>query len=712
MKSSISPELLAALPELYQPVYGHPECSAAAMRPCQDRLDRILAVHDALQQHLGRPPRVLDLGCAQGFFSLHLAARGAQVQGIDSDPASIALCQALAAEHPDLTVTFTQATVESLLEDFPADQYDLILGLSVLHHLIHAHGQDTISQWLTQVRAGAAALILELALKEEPLPWAESLPADPLEILGDSAFIHPLGHHPTHLSDLPRPLLVVSDRYWILPPGAGPIDSHTQQSHDLAQGHYQGTRRYYRSGDRLIKHFRFDAPPAFDNSGELAREIHQLTHPPAGFTVPALLDYGSDPDAGWLIRQWWPGHLLLDELRQGPLPDHAPVLLQVLDQLATLEAAGLYHNDLRPWNLLRRDDGTVALIDYGAIVPQPVDRAWPGSPHLAVFILIHELVSGQVHHPEPLRPAAISPWGLPPPYRQWAARFWDTPPAQWRFARMRDSLQALLTQSPEEGPPLLPPQRWIADMEQAVDIHGRSIAFLHWRHDQYTQHVSSVEARAFEAESHALDAERRARESERRAHDAEIRAREADQQRHQTDHRLRDAETALAVAKAQERNLLTRLRALQDQQQAAQHQHQQAQSQISQLQAELDDLHHYAARLAAAEAALRHSLSWRLTAPLRHTVERLRQGRQWLSQLPARLRHLPHLLIRALAAQVLGRPRLKTLALTLLARLPALRRTLEHHLLTPPTPASITPPPDLPPTEAWARAALRRHRSS
>jgi O-antigen chain-terminating methyltransferase len=94
-------ELVHRLPEVYQPILGHPELSERVSRGCSDRLDDIARIYRALETQLGRPLRVLDLGCAQGFFSLSLADLGATVLGVDYLAANIDVCQALAAERPE-----------------------------------------------------------------------------------------------------------------------------------------------------------------------------------------------------------------------------------------------------------------------------------------------------------------------------------------------------------------------------------------------------------------------------------------------------------------------------------------------------------------------------------------------------------------------------------------------------------------------------------
>ena len=76
-------QLVSELPEIYQTIFGHPQWNADAARDCNQRLLHIKQHYDQLSEALGRPLRVLDLGCAQGFFSLSLAGYGATVKGID-----------------------------------------------------------------------------------------------------------------------------------------------------------------------------------------------------------------------------------------------------------------------------------------------------------------------------------------------------------------------------------------------------------------------------------------------------------------------------------------------------------------------------------------------------------------------------------------------------------------------------------------------------
>ncbi|HEY4138751.1 MAG TPA: methyltransferase domain-containing protein, partial [Casimicrobiaceae bacterium] len=167
-------ELLAALPEIYQPIIGHPD--VPFKRSCADRWDAIRPIAAALRQELGRPLRALDIGCAQGFFSMSLASLGIDVVGIDRDPRNIAVCEFLRGERQESRVSFIAAEMDEWLPKVLGGEFDLILGLSVLHHLAHERGlavaRETIGAWVQ----GAPVVLVELAEKEEALYWSQALP--------------------------------------------------------------------------------------------------------------------------------------------------------------------------------------------------------------------------------------------------------------------------------------------------------------------------------------------------------------------------------------------------------------------------------------------------------------------------------------------------------------------------------------------------------
>lgn len=499
--SSSLPQLVSDLPEIYQPVYGHPELSTDVSRQCTDRLEMVAQVHDALQGLLGRPLRVLDLGCAQGFFSLSLAGRGATVHGVDYLDSNITVCETLAAEHPSFKANFEVDRIENVINHLEVDQYDLVLGLSVFHHLVHEHGMTKVRELLDRAAACSDALVVEFALRDEPLYWAPAQPQDSRTLLCGCAFVHELARHNTHLAPIPRPLYVASNRYWVLNGLAGKFDSWTTEPHALAQGTHQGTRRYYFSAEYVTKLFRLDHPFGPRNRGELLGEAAFLANPPVGFLTPTCLISGTNDTEGWLVVQRIPGKSLLDVLLERREIDHIAILRTILEQLSILEAAGLYHDDVRTWNVLLNEEGMAFLIDYGSISPKAQDCAWPENPFLAFFIFVRELASGIGEHPYPLRTVSISPFNLPWPHQAWAVHLWKRPLREWSFKLMHD----LLNMHPDinESEELVRPEdAWAKAIENAVQIQSQAI-----RHQK--QALTEAEACIIQAKTRATQAEAR-----------------------------------------------------------------------------------------------------------------------------------------------------------------------------------------------------------
>lgn len=482
-------ELVSGLPEVYQPVFGHPKLSGKVSRPCCDRLQDIVKVHDALQKIIGRPLRVLDLGCAQGFFGFSLAERGAVVHGVDYLDKNIAVCLALAEEHPNFQVSFESRRVEDVIARLGKDQYDLILGLSVFHHIIHEKGVGSVKTLLNHAIECSGALIIETALREEPLYWAPAQPQESRSLLENIAFVHELARHETHLAPIPRPLYVASNRYWVLGEHAGRFESWTVDPHAFARGTHEGSRRYFFSPDYVVKIYRFDHQRGVHNRTEFTRETEFLGNPPADFTTPAFIS-GSNDTEGWVVLERKRGRLLLDMLLEGAELDRMAILRAVLGQLAVLEASGLYHNDVRTWNILVVEDGTVLLIDLGSISKQENDCVWPENRFLSFFIFVHELATGVIDQPEPLRNVAITPYSLPQPYREWGIALWKQPFRDWSFNKMQKALDSLPKRS-KKSELELPADAWMGAIETAIQSQNQFMQHLktriaaseHWPED-------------------------------------------------------------------------------------------------------------------------------------------------------------------------------------------------------------------------------------
>lgn len=413
--------LIANLPEVYQPIYGY--ITDAVSRDADlPRTDHILAAADAVAAERGRPLRVLDLGSAQGYFCFLLAERGHQVVGVEYLAQNIAVSRALAERHPDLDVDFIHDDLGVVPGLVTESRFDLVLGLSILHHMVH---RDGLESTVALVRALAEAVpfgLFEMARCEEPVYWAPSQPADPRVTLAPYPFIRQIGRSHTHLSSVDRPLLFCSTSHAWVTEALMPIRSYAESSHPGAAEVLAGKRRYYQLDGLMLKisaRFGEAIDPGLldDLQAELRREHAMLDElRSAGFDVPTAVEF-SDHDGEVLIaRTTQPGELVSDLLGTDRF-DADEVVRQVASQLAALEAMGYFHHDLRTWNVLWDDDQRRAhLIDFGSIGPAPDDVSWPHDARFSFLLFLNALAT---RTPEPMgldapRSAIASPAELPP----------------------------------------------------------------------------------------------------------------------------------------------------------------------------------------------------------------------------------------------------------------------------------------------------------
>jgi len=440
-ESSTISALVAALPEKYQPIYAHPELSDGSSRGCEDRLVLIRECAHQLSKLLGRPLRVLDLGCAQGFFSLSLAAEGHSAHGVDFLDHNVNVCKALGSEHPEFNASFEHGNVEDVIERLQPDDYDLVLGLSVFHHLVHERGVASVAALCRKLSEVVGVGIYELALREEPLYWGPSLPHDPAELLSSYAFIRMLARQATHLSTITRPLYFVSSRYWSVADQMGAFDAWTGESHAHGRGTHQYSRRYYFGESAFVKKMTLGMGGRAEiNLQEFHNEVAFLRQPPAGYIAPRLIAELNDASDVFLVRERMPGRLLSELIDENLDYDADRIIADLLDQLVALERAGLYHNDVRCWNVLISPGGGAILIDYGAISTERKDCSWIEDLLLSFLITTKEIIERVVVPARPAREPALDFMDLPPRYRNAFVQLFGQESSRWTFAELQRQL--------------------------------------------------------------------------------------------------------------------------------------------------------------------------------------------------------------------------------------------------------------------------------
>ncbi|QWC84505.1 protein kinase [Nocardioidaceae bacterium] len=95
-----------------------------------------------------------------------------------------------------------------------------------------------------------------------------------------------------------------------------------------------------------------------------ARHSAALNHP----NVVSVFDAVEEDDQVWLVMEYVRGRTLADLIRSGerlPTDQLARIGAQVADGLAAAHARGTVHRDVKPGNILLRDDGVAKIADFG-----------------------------------------------------------------------------------------------------------------------------------------------------------------------------------------------------------------------------------------------------------------------------------------------------------------------------------------------------------
>jgi beta-lactam-binding protein with PASTA domain/serine/threonine protein kinase len=115
----------------------------------------------------------------------------------------------------------------------------------------------------------------------------------------------------------------------------------------------------------------FAREPAFRARFEReARAVARLNHPCLVNVFDQGVDHRPGGDHVFLVMELVPGGTLRELLRErGPMPPHAALAVMgpVLEALALAHQEGMVHRDVKPDNVLIRDDHQVKLADFGLV---------------------------------------------------------------------------------------------------------------------------------------------------------------------------------------------------------------------------------------------------------------------------------------------------------------------------------------------------------
>lgn len=198
---------------LYQPIWGITENEGDSFRDSVDRFNSFKKYIDDKEVN-----NVLDIGCNVGYFSFASGDLGKYVIGVDSDPFSVNVCNAVKHKHEINNVHFDNSLVDDkYLETMPS--FDAVIFMSVFHHWVKYYGyDDAMKRFHLLAKKINKYIIFETGQSdEEGTKWKEQLSfmnPDPQEwikkALKEIGFkeIIDLGQYSTHLSHVKRNLYV------------------------------------------------------------------------------------------------------------------------------------------------------------------------------------------------------------------------------------------------------------------------------------------------------------------------------------------------------------------------------------------------------------------------------------------------------------------------------------------------------------------------
>ena len=369
--------------EYYQPLYKTP-CllkNPVPQRKCEDRCQAIENTLLSLGNNL-TGIKILDVGSSLGYNSFYFADRKAHVFAIDNNIDSV-LASRLISELNGIDVCFRVAEFDlEYINLIQESEYDVVLLLSVIHHIIYFKGLEYTKKMMKILLDKVPVIIVELAIKDEEneekdLSWKEALPNDSLSIFENcqDIYIKAIGYFPTHLSSVKRPLYAISKKVI-------KVNNNIYQIDKLIWKAYKDSsvpsgRLYYFSQNKFIKEYlflnRLDSIKN-DNKVQIISEIANFIALKDEIDgVPKFFDYEINDQRAYIVLENIEGQLLCDILNELDSSNQKRIINQLIQILGKIEKKGLYHNDIRTWNIMVSEQKTF-IIDMGLASPIEKER--------------------------------------------------------------------------------------------------------------------------------------------------------------------------------------------------------------------------------------------------------------------------------------------------------------------------------------------------
>lgn len=426
------------LPEVYQPIYNHPELSVKVSRDCVSRLDIITNILNEMSKFLNRKLKILDIGCSQGFFSFNVSNLGHEVLGVDYLDKNINLCEQLKKENKNLNISFSVLDLKDIDDVLTKNKFDLVLGLSVFHHFIHENsdGLENAKKIINNILNQCGSAIFEFALTDEPLYWSKSQPKYVHDLINKIKYNYFIDEQETHLSEIKRPIIFSSNQFIYYENFFSKIDKFKETSHLNDDFSHKNSRKYFLFDQSILKTFDLETEERKKiNILESKKEIEILRDKKINISIPNLFFSKSNNYQSLIHREKYHG-VTLDEYIINNKYNPGEILLKILSILETIEKKDLYFEDLRLWNFIIDDKDDLNLIDYGSLNSLKIDEYNLFNIKCDLNFIFYEIYYKKVLYPSPFRSSKLSEMHYHFPINKVIKEIWNLQVDKFSFSQV------------------------------------------------------------------------------------------------------------------------------------------------------------------------------------------------------------------------------------------------------------------------------------
>lgn len=272
----------------------------------------------------------------------------------------------LSIDWPDATISEFDPSKNGALPDLFAGAGNTVVLLG--YNVGPTNGLETLSRF---VAVDSFPPVLYMAKKTGSTEFdeAKSIGAD--AVIGKDTLTH------TTIVDAMKTLLVSRRRITSTArlfvgdtPGSLAVRGY-QLVRKISSGNFSSVylTEQVKTGRTVVLKVLRQVPDALEESEDMLNRflreyelIASLKHP----NIVEISEFGVGDDHAFIAMEYFPDGDLKQRIRRGISPaESLQALKEVTAALAAMNSVGILHRDLKPGNIMCRDDGSIALIDFG-----------------------------------------------------------------------------------------------------------------------------------------------------------------------------------------------------------------------------------------------------------------------------------------------------------------------------------------------------------